>query len=213
MQYYMLLLEQCGHKVVKVQATVTWLEEDQNDICVVTWLEYSFFNVRLFLLCNSVDSRSSKSCFVLDIELAKINVMKELGVLLTEKIGDTGFVVQTNTNPQNKHFVVQKCAQHCVEQWMLNYSEFPIFFPTVAPGKCFGEDQKNANFLAVWWIKRWRTCMILAARKIETLWTVKEKKKWWFSWVTHSDTRPCFTLWSKKKTNLFGNWAMQHSKS
>ena len=29
MQYYMMLLEQCGHIVVKVPATVTWLKEDQ----------------------------------------------------------------------------------------------------------------------------------------------------------------------------------------
>ena len=35
-QYYMMLLEQSGHIVVKVQVTVTWLGEDQIHVCLVT---------------------------------------------------------------------------------------------------------------------------------------------------------------------------------
>ena len=40
-QSYMILLEQCGHIVTKVQATATWLDEDQIHVSSVTWLDYS----------------------------------------------------------------------------------------------------------------------------------------------------------------------------
>ena len=42
MQYYMVLLEQCRHKVAKVHAIVTWLGEDQFLACLVMWLVYYF---------------------------------------------------------------------------------------------------------------------------------------------------------------------------
>ena len=42
MQYCTMLLEQCGRKVVKVQATVTWLDEKQILVCLVTWRDYYF---------------------------------------------------------------------------------------------------------------------------------------------------------------------------
>ena len=42
MQYKVMLLEQWEHIVVKVQATVTSLDEKQNHVCSVTWLDYSF---------------------------------------------------------------------------------------------------------------------------------------------------------------------------
>ena len=42
MQYYMMLLEQCRHIAAKVQDTVSWLEEDQRHVCLVTWLDNSF---------------------------------------------------------------------------------------------------------------------------------------------------------------------------
>ena len=41
-QYYMTLLVQCGHIVTKVQSTVTWLGEDQINVCFVTWMDYTF---------------------------------------------------------------------------------------------------------------------------------------------------------------------------
>ena len=41
-QYYMMLLEQCGHKVVRDLVTVTWLDEYQIHVCLVTWLDDSF---------------------------------------------------------------------------------------------------------------------------------------------------------------------------
>ena len=42
MQYYMMLLEQCGHLVAKVQATDTRLGEDQINFCLLASLDYSF---------------------------------------------------------------------------------------------------------------------------------------------------------------------------
>ena len=41
-QNYITQLEQCGHIVVKGLATVTWLDGDQINVCLVTWLDYSF---------------------------------------------------------------------------------------------------------------------------------------------------------------------------
>ena len=41
-QYYMMRLELCEHIVAKVQATATWLDEDQIHVCSVTGLDYSF---------------------------------------------------------------------------------------------------------------------------------------------------------------------------
>ena len=41
-QYYVMLLEQCGHIVVKDLVTVIWLDEDEIHVCSVTWLDYSF---------------------------------------------------------------------------------------------------------------------------------------------------------------------------
>ena len=36
MEYYVMVLEQCGHIVARVQATVTRLGEDQIHVCSVT---------------------------------------------------------------------------------------------------------------------------------------------------------------------------------
>ena len=41
-QNYLMQLKQCGHKVAKDQVVITWLDEDQIHVCLVTWLEYSF---------------------------------------------------------------------------------------------------------------------------------------------------------------------------
>ena len=43
MQYYTMLLEQCGQKLLMVLATATWLFEYQFRVCWVSWLDYSFF--------------------------------------------------------------------------------------------------------------------------------------------------------------------------
>ena len=42
MQYYTMLLKQCDHILLKVQATVTWMGEDHINVYSVTWLDYSF---------------------------------------------------------------------------------------------------------------------------------------------------------------------------
>ena len=54
-QYYMMLLEHCKRIVAKVQATLAWLGEDQNHVCLVTWLLYCLY-VKLFL--NSISTLS-----------------------------------------------------------------------------------------------------------------------------------------------------------
>ena len=42
MQYYMMVLEQCGPIMAKVQATNTWSGEERAHVCSVTCLDYSF---------------------------------------------------------------------------------------------------------------------------------------------------------------------------
>ena len=111
MQYYMMLLEQWGHIDAEVVVFGTWLDEDQIDVGLITWLTYSFCRyVKLFLpsIVYSVDFWSSKSCIVLEIVLADKNVIKELGVFLMGRFRDTHFVLLRKTNPQGKQFCVQK---------------------------------------------------------------------------------------------------------
>ena len=42
MQYYTMLLEQFDHILAKDLVTATWLDEDQNFACLVTWLDFYF---------------------------------------------------------------------------------------------------------------------------------------------------------------------------
>ena len=51
MQYYLMLLEQCGHIVEKDLATVTCLDEDQICVFLVTWLDYFFLPFALKTFC------------------------------------------------------------------------------------------------------------------------------------------------------------------
>ena len=74
-QYYMMLLEQCGHIVLKGLDTVTWLDEDQIHVCSVTWrttfmpLRKTFSALYFQLKKPSVEFWSNMCCIVLDIEL------------------------------------------------------------------------------------------------------------------------------------------------
>ena len=42
MLYFMMLLEQCSHIVIKYLATVKYIDEDQIRVRLVMWLDYSF---------------------------------------------------------------------------------------------------------------------------------------------------------------------------
>ena len=57
------------------------------------------------------------SCFVLDIELADKNVIRELGVFIDGKVQSTGILISSSeesTNPQNKPFGAQEtCTELC----------------------------------------------------------------------------------------------------
>ena len=78
--YYMMLLDQCGHVVLKKVATVIWLDEDQVHVCCGTSLGYFFaFTFFLLFIFNCVDFWSSMFRIVLDNELAEKNVFRKLG--------------------------------------------------------------------------------------------------------------------------------------
>ena len=106
-QYYMVLLEQCVRIVAKVQATATWLHEDQIHVCLVSWQDYCFcLYVKLFVpsIFKSVDFWSSMSCIVLDIELADKNFIKELGVFFDGRVQGYSFRPPKTYKPTKQSF-------------------------------------------------------------------------------------------------------------
>ena len=56
---------------------------------------------------NSVDFWNGISRIMLAIELADINVIRELGIFLMEMFRDNHFALQQGTKPQNKQFGVR----------------------------------------------------------------------------------------------------------
>ena len=135
MQNYLMVLEQWRHILAAVLATVTWLDEDQIYLCLVTWLDYYFcLHVKLFLLSifESVVFGSSMSCIVLDIELAEKDVKKELGVFIDGSVKGHSFRPPKKYKPtkqavwctRNLHGIVWNDGH-------LDYSELRTFFQMI----------------------------------------------------------------------------------
>ena len=104
MQYCMMLLEHCGHKMANVQTTLKWLDEDQSHVCLVTWLDFFCIYLKLLLasIFNSVDFRSSLSSLVLGIELADENVIKVSGVSIDKIVQEYSFRPPMKYKPTKK---------------------------------------------------------------------------------------------------------------
>ena len=64
--------------------------------------------------------------------------------------------------------------------------------------------QKNGKggLLAICWINRWKTLIIIAAPKCQILLTMRQMKTFGCARVTNSDTRPLFTVKSAKQNCL-----------
>ena len=157
--------------------------------------------VKLFLpsIFNSVDFWSSMSCLVLDIELADENVLRNWEFLLMVKFRDTHSVLQKSTNPQNKRFGAQEtCMEFCgtVDVWIT--VSLQTFFLELERVNTLEKEQKNARFLAIYMIKRWKIWKIMAVPKFK----ISLMKKFGFAQFTHSDTKPHFTVESAKQTCL-----------
>ena len=152
MQYYIMLLEQCGHIVAKVQATVTWLNEDQIQVCLVTWLDYSFaFTLNCFHPLSPTLSRLLKE-YVLHCTRYWPDVNKELGVCIDWNVH--GYTFRHPKKLQNHKasvLVYKNSERNCaVEQWTFGLQ----WFCQNSSRRCqfvdiLQEDQKKARFLEV----------------------------------------------------------------
>ena len=110
LQNYMMPLEQCGHKVVRSPATITWLDEDRFHVAVSrgTWLDY------FLLLSKTLSAFCFRFCRLLKqnvsqctrYQVSKFQNFRGIGsLLLVVMFTDTQFVWQKGTNPQNELFI------------------------------------------------------------------------------------------------------------
>ena len=166
----------------------------------VTGLLFSLY-VKHFLpsIFNSVKIWSSMSCIVLNIELADVNESKELGVFID------GNVQGYSICPPKKY----KCTKQAVwctknlhkvswnsGRWIR--VSLPTFFPVMKRVNFLQNALKNARYLAIYWVRRWKNWKITAVPKIK----ISLMKKCGFARVTHPDARPQFTVQSAKQDCL-----------
>ena len=104
MQFYTMLLEQCGNIVAKDLATAIRLDEDQIHVCSVTFLDYSCLYVKLFLpfIFNSVEFWGSMFLIVLDIELTERNIIKKLGLFIDGSLQGFSFCPPKTSKPNKQ---------------------------------------------------------------------------------------------------------------
>ena len=140
----MMLLEQRGHILAKVQATVTWLG---GTIFMFPWSPdwTSFFlHVKLFLpsIFNFVDLWSSMSCIVLDIVLADLKVIKELWVFIDGKVQGYKF------KPTMQAFWCTWNLQGTAwNSGRLNYSELANILRRAVKGEYFAKGREKCMLL------------------------------------------------------------------
>ena len=148
------------------------------------------------------------SCVVLEIELADINAIDELGVFIDGKVQGYSFRPPTNANPQSKQLGVQKtCTKLCgtVDVWI--FSELPNILPSDVEGENFAKGTEKCMILG-----------ILVGKEIENLEDHGcDKDRDLFDgemWICSSyPFRHKTTLhWAQRKAKLFGNWIMHHLK-
>ena len=162
-----------------------------------TWLLFCLY-VKLFLPSNfnSADFRSSMSWIVLDIELAEKNVNKELGVYIDGKIQGYSFRPPKKYKPTKQAFWSSSNLHGIVwNSGRLHYSEFSKFLPRAVKVITFQKEQKKERFLSFYWIKRWKIWKTTAVPKFK----ISLLMKLGIAPVTHSNTRPQFTVQSVKQ--------------
>ena len=123
--YYMILLEQYGHIVVKDLATVIWL--DRTKFMFARWRDWiTLLPLRKNLLpsiFNSVDFWNSMSLIVLDVELTDKNVIKEMGLYIEGLLQEVSFCPPKTfinlINRQHGTQVVYMELRGVVESWIV----------------------------------------------------------------------------------------------
>ena len=80
----------------------------------------------------------------------------------------------------------------------LDDSELPNFFPSDVQGEFLAKRTENAKIFAVLLVKRWKIWKIMAVPKFK----ISLMTKLGIVRVTHSDTRPDFTMHSTRQKGL-----------
>ena len=199
-QYYMLLLEQCRHIVAKVRyRSMIGRWTNSSSLDHVTGLLFCLY-VKLFIpsVFNSVEFWGSMSCIVLGIELADKKIQGMGRFYWWQRSGILTLSSKKVQTRKTGVFVHKKQAQKCVEQWTMEYSELSNILPGAVKGENFAKGKENWEVLGSFWIKRWKVWKTTAVPKLQ----ISLMKKFGPSRVTHSDTRPHFTVQSVRQNCL-----------
>ena len=159
--------------------------------------------VKLFLpsLFNSVAfwCRRSMSRIVLDNELAEKNVFKQWGVFIDGKFQVYPFSPPKIYKPTKQTFWCTRNLHGIVcNSGRLDYSQLPNVLPSDLKAESFAKRTEKCELLAVQWVKRWKTWKILAIPKLH----ISKMKECGFVGITHSDTKPHFSVQSARKNCL-----------
>ena len=133
------------------------------------------------------------------MEVADRNAIKQLGVFIEWNVQGNSFrTPKKYKRPRQAVWFTRNLHGFFWNSGRLDYSELPNFLLRDVMAEYFAKKQKNARFLPVQWGKCWKTWMIMAVPKF----SISVMKKCGFARVTHSDTRPHFTLPSARQNCL-----------
>ena len=122
---------------------------------------------------------------------------------------DTHFVLQKNKPTKQAVGCTRNLQVNLWNSRHLDYSELPNIFHRDVEAEYFAKGTENARFLAIYWIKRWKNWKITAVPKFK----ISLIKKTGFAPVTHSESRPHFTVRSARQRFLvYGLYSFQSCK-
>ena len=155
------------------------------------WLYLNTFLPSIF---NSVDFWNSMSWIVPDIELADKNVFREMGVFIDRNVQGPSFRPPKKYKPTKQTFWCLRNLHGIV--WIggrFDYSELSNILPSALKGEYFAKGLEKCEILASFFLrKRWKISKITAVPKFN----ISLMKVFGFARVTHSITRPNFTVQS-----------------
>ena len=132
-QYYILLLEQCGHIVLKDLVTVYMIGREPNSCLLghVTGLLFCLY-AKIFLpsIFNSADFCNSMSLNVLDIELTGKDIIEELALYIDGSLQGFSFCPtktcqpnkQTTWNTSHLHGIAWSSGKLDYEKHLLSFT-------------------------------------------------------------------------------------------
>ena len=133
------------------------------------------------------------SCIVIHFEPAYKNVIKEKGVFIDGKVHGYSFRPPKKYKPTKQAFWCRRSLHGIVwNSALLDYKELSNNLNRALKGEYFAKETEKAIFLPTFWIKRWKIWKITAVPKFK----ISLMKKSGLAGITHSDTRPHFTVQS-----------------